>query len=233
MPRAAGGRPARIAVADIVRAGRELGMRRLSVKAVAARLGVTPTALYRHVDGRWGLERLVGESILAELRLDDDPEHDVPRHLLSFAMQLRAFALRHPGLVGYLQLLFPRGESGQRLLAAEVEALGRRGYAADAAIVLSGAVASLAIAMTASQENSEAAEVADADGLTREREAVVDRLAQDERLGAAPTTLPQIPRAEYVRLLLTASIRGLVEVCPPGRPVAEMIADLAATGVGV
>ncbi|GAA4022568.1 TetR family transcriptional regulator [Allokutzneria multivorans] len=216
---------------DIVRVGRELGMRRLSVKAVATGLGVSSTALYRHVDGRWGLERLVGESVLAELRLRDDPEHDVPKHLLSFAMQMREFALRHPGVVGYLQLLFPRGESGQRLLAFEVEALGRRGYAPDAAIVLSGAVASLTIAMTASEENSAAAE--DADGLAREREAVVDRLAKDDRFGRAPTTLPQIERPEYVRLLLTASIRGLVEVCPPGRPVAEMIAELAAAGVGV
>ncbi|WP_086821025.1 TetR family transcriptional regulator [Allokutzneria sp. NRRL B-24872] len=233
MTRAVGGRPAKIAVEDIVRVGRELGMRQLSVKAVASGLGVSSTALYRHVEGRWGLERLIGESILAELRLHDDPEHDAPRHLLSFAMQMRSFALRHPGLVGYLQLLFPRGESGQRLLAVEVEALGRRGYAPDAAIALSSSVASLTIAMTASEENSAAAEVADAGGLAREREAVVDRLANDDRLGSAPSTLPQIERPEYVRLLLTASIKGLVEVCPPGRPVTEMIAELAAAGAGV
>jgi AcrR family transcriptional regulator len=55
----AGGRPPLIAVDDVVRAGRELGMRRLSINAVAARLGVSATALYRHVESRWALEGLV------------------------------------------------------------------------------------------------------------------------------------------------------------------------------
>jgi len=228
-----GGRPATVAVDDIVRAGRELGMRRLSVKAVAVRLGVTATALYRHVDGRWGLERLVGESILAELRLRDDPQHGVERHLLSFALQMRGFMLEHPGLAGYLQLLFPRGDGGQRLLNVEVDALVRRGYEPGAAIVLSGAVASMTIAMTASEENSAAAEEADGAGLDRERQAVRDRLSRDDRLAEPSAALPQVPRPEYVRLLLTASIRGLVGSCPPGRPVAEMVADLAATGEGL
>ncbi|RSN25757.1 TetR family transcriptional regulator [Amycolatopsis sp. WAC 04169] len=228
-----GGRPAMVAVDDIVRAGRELGMRRLSVKAVAVRLGVTATALYRHVESRWGLERLVGESILAELRLQDDPRHDLERHLLSFALQMRAFMLEHPGLAGYLQLLFPRGDGGQRLLNIEVDALVRRGYEPGAAIVLSGAVASMTIAMTASEENSAAAEEADGEGLDRERQAVRDRLSRDDRLAEPSAALPQVPRPEYVRLLLTASIRGLIGSCPPGRPVAEMVADLAATGEGL
>ncbi|AUI59729.1 TetR/AcrR family transcriptional regulator [Amycolatopsis sp. BJA-103] len=228
-----GGRPARIGTDDILRAGRELGMRGLSVKAVAARLGVTATALYRHVDGRWGLERLVGESILAELRLRDDSRHGLERHLLSFALQMRAFVLEHPGLVTYLQLLFPRGDGGRRLLNDEVDALVRRGYEPGAAIVLSGAVASLTIAMTASEEHSMAAEETDGDGLDRERQAVRDRLSRDDRLAEPSAALPEVPRPEYVRLVLTASIRGLIGSCPPGRPVVEMVADLAATGEGL
>ena len=72
-----GGRPRLIAVDDVLRVGRELGMRRLSVNAVAAQLGVSATALYRHVESRWALERLVGESLLAELELSDDPDDDI------------------------------------------------------------------------------------------------------------------------------------------------------------
>lgn len=140
-----GGRPPRIDRADIVRAGRALGMAGLSVKAVAAELGVSATALYRHVDGRWGLERLVGESLLTDLELTDDPQHTVAQHLLSVGLELRSFLLDHPGLAVYLQTLFPRGEGGRRLLAGQAEALGRRGYSPDAAIVLSSAVASVAI----------------------------------------------------------------------------------------
>ncbi|MEV0733828.1 hypothetical protein [Polymorphospora sp. NPDC050346] len=202
----------------------------LSVKAVAVELGVSPTALYRYVDGRWALEQLVGESILAELTLTDDPSHGIERHLLSFALQLRAFTHVHPGIASYLQTLFPRGDSGRRVLADEVAALVRRGYAPDAAIVVCGAVASMTIALAASEEVSIAAEKEDADGLDRERLSAVTHLAVDDRLGPAHLALPQFARPEYVRLLLTGAIRGLVHVAPPGRPVHEIVADLAATG---
>ncbi|GAA0917659.1 TetR/AcrR family transcriptional regulator [Nonomuraea longicatena] len=227
-----GGRPPRIDLDDIVRAGRELGLSRLSVKAVAARLGVTSTAIYRYVEGRWDLDRLVGESILAELELRDTPDHDVERHLLSFALQLREFALAHPGLAQYMQLLFPRGESGRRLLAAEVEALGRRGYAPDAAIILGSGAATVAIALAVSEENSLRAEREDTPGLERARHTAIEGLAGHSLLGAPHSTLPQMERSRYVRLLLTAVVRGLVEAAPPGRPADKVIAGLAAMGEG-
>lgn len=204
-------------------------MRRLSLNAVAARLGVSATALYRHVDGRWGLERVVGESLLADLRLHDDRAHDTVRHLLSFGLQLRAFILQHPGLAAYLQTLFPRGESGRRLLADEVDALGRRGYAPDAAIVLCGAVASLTIGYVAAEQTQQER----AEGLEVEQRDATGRLLADDRLGVAHRALPAVTSAEYVRLVLTAAIRGLVEAAPPGRPVAEVIAGLHAAGEGV
>jgi AcrR family transcriptional regulator len=102
-----GGRPPLIAVDDVVRVGRELGMQRLSINAIAQRLGVSATALYRHVESRWALERLVGESLLAELELRDDPMADTEPHLLSFGLQLRDFTAGRPGLAAYLQVLFP------------------------------------------------------------------------------------------------------------------------------
>jgi hypothetical protein len=224
-----GGRAPRIGTADIVRVGRALGMNALSVKAVAAELDVTAAALYRHIDGRWDLERLVGESILADLDLVDDPRHGVEAHLLSFALQLREFTIAHPGLARYLQLLFPRGDSGRRLLTVEVEALARRGYSPEAAIVVSGAVATLTIAMAASEELSIATEREDGGGLDRERAAATAGLQVDDHLAAPHATLPQVQRPEYVRLVLTGAIRGLLGSAPPGRPVADIIADLAAT----
>ncbi|GAA4208482.1 TetR family transcriptional regulator [Streptosporangium oxazolinicum] len=224
-----GGRTPRIGTRDIVRAGRALGMSELSVKAVAAELGVTAAALYRHVDGRWGLERLVGESILADLVLHDDPRHGLEPHLLSFASQLRAFTLDHPGMARYLQVLFPRGEAGRQVLSAEVEALIRRGYTPEGAVVVSGAVASLTIAMAASEEYGVAMEREDAGGLDRERRAATAGVELDEGLGAAHAVLPQMGRPEYVRLVLTGAIRGVLGVAPPGRPVADVIADLATT----
>ncbi|WP_095407028.1 TetR/AcrR family transcriptional regulator [Mycobacterium talmoniae] len=222
-----GGRPPLIAVDDIVRAGRELGMRRLSVNAVAARLGVSATALYRHVEGRWELERLVGESLLAELDLRDDPDADTEQHLLGFGLQLCEFAAAHPGLASYLQVLFPRGEAGARLLADEVDALGRRGYPADAAVVLASAVATLAISLAARDDDTaEATGGDDAGGFAVERDAAADRLAADGTLGPTRAALPQLPGDEFRRLLLIASIRGLVAAIPPDRPIVDVVADL-------
>jgi AcrR family transcriptional regulator len=214
-----------VTVEEIVRVGRILGMRRLSVKGVANELDVSAAALYRHLEGRWELERLVGESLLAELELPDDPGEDTERHLLSFALRLREYALAHPGLASYLQVLFPRGEDGMRLLAAEVDALGRRGYAADAAVVLSGAVASLAISLAASEESD--TEARQGEEFARERRSSAERVLSDERLGPAHADLPQVSTPDFVRLLLTASIRGLVSAAPPGRPVHEIVADLS------
>jgi AcrR family transcriptional regulator len=226
-----GGRPAVIALDDVIRAGRELGMSRLSINAVAGRLGVSATALYRYVDGRWELERLVGESLLAELRLREDPESDTETHLLAFATQLWEFTAAHPGLASYLQVLFPRGDAGTRLLAGEVEALSRRGYSADAAVVLSSAVASLAISLAAREEsNAMATGGGRARGFAAERDAADDRLAGDPTLGAAHVALPQVTSADFVRLLLAASIKGLVSVIAAGRPMSEVVAEFTATG---
>ncbi|WP_236976810.1 MULTISPECIES: TetR/AcrR family transcriptional regulator [Mycobacterium] len=220
-----GGRPALIAVDDVVRVGRELGLRRLSVNAVAARLGVSATALYRHVESRWELERLVGESLLAELELRDDPDDGIEGHLLSFGLQLWHYTVEHPGLASYLQVLFPRGDAGVRLLVTEVDALSRRGYAEEAAIVLSSAVATLAISLAAREESNTSTTGGDqADRFAAERDAVAQRLAGHPRLGAAHGVLPELASAEYVRLLLAASIKGLVGEIPPGRPITEVVA---------
>ncbi|WP_293348792.1 TetR/AcrR family transcriptional regulator [Mycobacterium sp.] len=226
-----GGRPPLITLDDVVAIGRDLGMRRLSINAVASRLGVTATALYRYVEGRWDLERLVGESLLAELDLRDDPTADTAEHLLSFAVQLRDFTAGHPGLATYLQVLFPRGDAGRRLLAAEVAALSRRGYSAEAAILLSSAVATLVISLAAREESNAGATGGDhATGFEAERDAIADRLAGDPQLGAAHGCVSQVSNAEFVRLLLAASIRGLVTMTAPGRPIDEVVAELSDAG---
>lgn len=152
-PKRPGGRPPKIAIADIERAGVRLGLRALTVPAVAAELGVTTAALYRHVDGKFGLETLVGERILADLDLVDDPTHDVAEHLVSMAVQLREFLMAHPGLTTYVQVLFPRGRSGEALLAREVATLVARGCSPDAAVMAGTTVALLVISLTAAEES--------------------------------------------------------------------------------
>lgn len=201
-------------------------MRDLSLGAVAARLGISATALYRHVDGRWGLEQLVGEGILAELVLADDPTQGPVPHLLSTALQLRAFLLDHPGLAGYVQTLFPRGEGGRRVLASAGEALERRGYLPDAAVVLVAAVASLAIGFAAAEE----AQRERADGLAKARRVAHGALHTDPRLARSHRDLPEVDADEYVRMWLGAAIRGCVTAAPPGTTLPDMRAALHAAG---
>ncbi|MGW1339607.1 TetR/AcrR family transcriptional regulator [Kribbella sp. NPDC002412] len=218
-----GGRQAQITLADIEREGVRLGLAKLTVNGVASALGVTPTALYRHVDGKLGLEAVVGEAVLADLHVVDDPEDDVPAHLLSFAQQIRAFVLDHPGLATYMQSLFPRGASGVRLQREAIEALGRRGYSTAGAVVMSGTVASLAINLAAAEERHRPYHEGPH---TRELEKVYALLASDEKLAAAHAELPQISSEAYFRMVMTGCIRGLTTAAPPGRPVTEILADL-------
>ena len=223
--RRVGGRPPRIGLADIERAGREIGLDALTVQAVAARLDVTPTALYRHVDGKFGLETLVGESVLAELRITDDPDGDTAEHLLSFAAQLRDFVLSHPGLCAYLQVLFPRGRSGARLLEGEIAALVRRGYRPDAAAVVCSTVAVLAISMAAAEERRRAGTAAP--GFERALAETRALIGEGGLLAEAHADMPAIEDETHFRLVITACLHGILATAPPGRSVAEITTTLS------
>lgn len=220
------GRPRRVETRDVLRAGREIGLRDLSMAAVAQKLGISATAVYRHVDGRWGLERLVGEDILAGLRFDDDPGLGVLPHLRSFALQLRDSVLQHPGLAQYIQTLFPRGEGGRKLLAEEAAALERRGYSAETAIQLCSAVALVTIGFAAAEE----AQRERGDGLDTQRREALTALSADPHLERAHRALPEVDANEYVRMWLGAAIRGFVDAAPPGCSIHEMRAALHAAG---
>ncbi|MBW4718337.1 TetR/AcrR family transcriptional regulator [Saccharothrix obliqua] len=188
-----GGRTALVSPGSIVEAGRRIGLADLSVQAVAHELGVSTTAVYRRVPSRDALETLVGESILADLEPVDVPGEPVAEHLLRFAGRLREFALAHRGVAAYLLRAFPRGPSGGRLLAAEVAALGRRGYPPDAAAVLAGAVAAIALGLVAGEEVRVSGEMA-----------------------GVP---PGMGAERYFRLLVTSAVDGLLTRLPPGRSV--------------
>jgi AcrR family transcriptional regulator len=218
MPRH-GGRPARIDLEAVRQAGRAVGLRDLSMNAVAAELGVTSTALYRHVSGRWDLERLVGESILADLSFRHDPEHTTAQHLISFALQLRAFTLEHPGLAAYVQLLFPRGDSGRRLLSGEVRVLVDRGYRPDTAIMLHSAVASLAIGLIVGEEQ-QLRHGADLGEQQSAAEQVVDR---DHGLALVRSALPTITAEHLFRASIAAAVRGLLTIASPDTEGSDLL----------
>ncbi|MFC5835936.1 TetR/AcrR family transcriptional regulator [Nonomuraea insulae] len=208
-----GGRTASFTLHDVIQAGRRIGLTDLSMQGVADALGVTTAALYRHVRSRSALESLVGEAILEELRLVDDPAEPAVAHLIGFAAQLRVFTLGHPGTALYLQRLFPRGPSGIRLLEQEIIALGRRGYDPAAATVLTSSIATITLGVTVAEQ---------------ERATLLESEAADEALAAmagsalirqADAGIPPHTPEDYFVFMLTATAEGLVALLPPGEPI--------------
>lgn len=96
----------------------------LSVRAVAAELGVRPNALYTYVADRAALERAVVERVLGEADVDllDGAPATWRRRITAYAGALRAVLLAHPGAVGLFMTAPMDGPSalvvGERLIAA-------------------------------------------------------------------------------------------------------------------
>jgi AcrR family transcriptional regulator len=99
----------------------ERGLDAVSMRGVAARLGVTPMALYHHVRDKDDLLDGLVERLLAELPLPD-PSLPWAERLAALATSLREAAVRHPD--AFLMLL-------QRPVATP-EALAVRGVVYDA-----------------------------------------------------------------------------------------------------
>jgi AcrR family transcriptional regulator len=89
-------------VAVALRLAREEGLARLTMRSMAAELGVTPMALYYYIEGKDDLMRLVADEVSATygpLRLEDDGwEASLRRYLLSLWEE----SARYPGLSSYL-----------------------------------------------------------------------------------------------------------------------------------
>ena len=99
-------RPALISRDAILEATLDLaeegGLGAVSMRSVAARLGVTPMALYHHVRDKDDLLDGLVERLLAELPLPD-PSLPPEERLHALAMSMREAAIRHPGT--FLMLL--------------------------------------------------------------------------------------------------------------------------------
>ncbi|TAL24152.1 MAG: TetR/AcrR family transcriptional regulator [Frankiales bacterium] len=73
------------------------GVERLSMRQVAMRLGVSPTALYNHVESKEDLLALIADSLRARISVDDS--EPARNQLLSLLRQLRDLGARHPALL--------------------------------------------------------------------------------------------------------------------------------------
>lgn len=111
--------PARTSIVAIVAAGRAIldaeGLDALTMSRVAAAVGVRPPSLYKRVQGRGELVRLIANDVAIELTrtLDAAATTDDPAaRLRAIAVAFRAWALAHPEAY---HLLFDRLPEDERV----------------------------------------------------------------------------------------------------------------------
>jgi AcrR family transcriptional regulator len=104
------------------------GVAALTMRTLAARLGVVPGALYRHVRNKEQLQDLVLDGVLAEV--DSAVEASLPwtEQLKVLAHRLRAVLEGHPGVAGLLRLRDPLGPHSLAVAEAFLEPLQAAGF---------------------------------------------------------------------------------------------------------
>lgn len=99
------GRPPTITREKIADAGIAIGLPHITIVGMAAALGVSHMALYKHVPSLEALKHLVAEEIFSRWEL---PQADSPRqislqeYLTEFTDSVRTFVKAHPGVTPYV-----------------------------------------------------------------------------------------------------------------------------------
>jgi AcrR family transcriptional regulator len=159
-PRPKVGRPARIDRAMIARAAYEIGLERVTMKAVADRLGVSVPGLYHHVEGRDDLMRLGAEYSAAQIQVPVDHGQHWTAWLLEWARYSHDAFVAQPALLGQ----FLNGSLGVERMVAHVDAvvgvLTRQGFsvteAVDAYEIVSDCALGAAVAEIRAKESARA-----------------------------------------------------------------------------
>jgi TetR/AcrR family tetracycline transcriptional repressor len=106
------------------------GAQALSMRAIAARLGVVPGALYRHVRSKEQLYDLVLDAVLAEVDRQADPQAPWSGQVATLARRLRAALEDHPGIAALLKARDPVSPASLALAEAFLEPLHAAGLPA-------------------------------------------------------------------------------------------------------
>jgi AcrR family transcriptional regulator len=104
------------------------GANALTMRRLAARLGVVPGALYNHVRNKQQLQDLLLDGVLAEVDLDLDPALGWTEQLKLLAHRLRRVLEAHPGVAGILKTRDPLGPNSLALAEALLGPLQTAGF---------------------------------------------------------------------------------------------------------
>jgi len=94
------------------------GAQALSMRALAARLGVVPGALYRYVRGKEQLYDLILDAVLGEVDCLTDPAAPWAARVTTLARRLRAVLENHPGTAALLKTRDPLSPTSLELAEA-------------------------------------------------------------------------------------------------------------------
>ncbi len=115
-------------VAEALAVIAEDGAQALTMRTLAARLGVVPGALYHHVRNKEQLQDLVLDAVLAEVDGHLDPSQPWTEQIKVLARRLRAVLEQHPGGGGLLKTRDPLGPHSLALAEAFLTPLHAAGF---------------------------------------------------------------------------------------------------------
>ncbi|MDO5747082.1 MAG: hypothetical protein Q4P66_05430 [Actinomycetaceae bacterium] len=99
------GRPRTVTIERLIEAGQAITLPALTIRGIAARLGVSEVSIYRHVECIDNLKKIVAIGIIANNDIEL-PSADTPEDaLVELGVQLRDFVEKNPGISYYLSHL--------------------------------------------------------------------------------------------------------------------------------
>jgi AcrR family transcriptional regulator len=105
------------------------GAQALTMRSLAARLGVVPGALYHHLRNKEQLQDLLLDGVLAEVDVHLDPSQPWTEQLKLLAHRLRQVLEAHPGVAAILKTRDPLGPHSLALAEAFLAPLQAAGFA--------------------------------------------------------------------------------------------------------
>ena len=115
-------------VAEALTAIAQDGIQALTMRSLAARLGVVPGAVYYHVRNKQQLQDLLLDGVLAEVDVDLDASLHWTEQLKVLAHRLRQVLEDHPGVAGILKTRDPLGPHSLALAEAFLSPLQTAGF---------------------------------------------------------------------------------------------------------
>jgi AcrR family transcriptional regulator len=115
-------------VAEALAVIAEEGIEALTMRSLAARLGVVPGALYHHVRNKEQLQDLVLDGVLAEVDFHLGHTQPWTEQIKVLAQRLREVLEQHPGVAGLLKTRDPLGPHSLALAEAFLMPLQAAGF---------------------------------------------------------------------------------------------------------